>query len=186
MVDYSLDFREKGQVDGLSFAGFCKWCTSSNYVSKLRMLDWLKVLGDLWLQRMGLAKHADDPTEHHHPAAGKHPHSGRAHPQHHAHPPARSKFQVSKIPLLAQEFQRLTQAQLTKAFGRADAFGVRADAPDGAGTSGSGASVRAHLGRLENSLELTEAEFDQCLRRLGARHPPLRKRFFQVRPPWCV
>ena len=59
------------QVDGLSFDAFCKWCSSSNSVSKLRMLDWLKVLGDLWLQRMGLAKHADDEvdTQHHHPGA---------------------------------------------------------------------------------------------------------------------
>ena len=107
MVDYSLDFREKGQVDGLSFAGFCKWCTSNNNGSKLRMLDWLKVLGDLWLQRMGLAKHADDPQDHHHPDACKQPHPGRAHPQHHSHAPARSKFQVTKIPMLAQEFHRL-------------------------------------------------------------------------------
>ena len=35
--------------------------------------------------------------------------------------------------------------------------------------------------RHENSLELSEAEFDRCLYRLGASHPPLRKRFFKVR-----
>eukprot|EP01046_Picozoa_sp_COSAG06_P063232 COSAG06_NODE_14597_length_1144_cov_1.322488_3_plen_124_part_01 len=35
MVDYSLDFREQGQVDGLSFNGFCKWCSTNNDRSRL-------------------------------------------------------------------------------------------------------------------------------------------------------
>ena len=85
-----------------------------------------------------------------------------------------------------------TQAQLTKAFGRANAFGIRTGALDNfvddanssgqfGGTVGSGSSGSGNLGRYENSLELSEAEFDRCLSRLGASHPPLRKRFFKVR-----
>lgn len=191
MVDYSLDFREQGQVDGLTFEGFCKWCTTNNYGSRLRMLDWMKVLGDLWLQRMGLAKHANDPQQHHHRDACSHDHPGRIHPQHHDHPPARSKFQVTKIPMLSQEFHRLTQAQLTRAFGRANAFGIRSTNLDNfvndsnqsgqfGGTVGSGFSGSGNLGRYENSLELSETEFDRCLVRLGILNPPLRKRFFDV------
>ena len=175
MVDYSLDFREQGQVDGLTFEGFCKWCTSNTYRSRLRMLDWLKVLGDMWLQRMGLAKHANDPMQHHHPASCQHAHPGRTHPQHRAHPPARSAFQVSKIPMLAQEFHRLTQAQLTRAFADDSSQSGQFGSTVGSGTSGSG-----NHRRCESSLELSEAEFDRCLVRLGVTHPPLRKRFFKV------
>jgi Ca2+-binding EF-hand superfamily protein len=179
MVDYSLDFREQGQVDGLSFNGFCKWCSTNNDRSRLRMLEWMKVLGGLWLQRMGLAKHANDPVQHHHPAACKHKHPGRFHPQHHAYPPARSEFQVSKIPMLGQVFHRLTQAQLTKAFGRANAFGIRTGALDNF-VVGANQSASGNLGRYENALELSEAEFERCLTRLGVKHPPLQKRFFKV------
>ena len=84
-VHHALDYRAKGEA-GLNFAGFRKWCTAPKDEVRLRVLDWLKVLGDLWLQRMALAMHKDDsadgPSRHHHGGACRHKHPGRAHPAH--------------------------------------------------------------------------------------------------------
>ena len=182
MVDHALDYRAKGEA-GLNFAGFRKWCTAPKDEVRLRVLDWLKVLGDLWLQRMALAVHKDDsadgPSRHHHGGACQHKHPGRTHPPHPRHPPSRSAYQVSRVPMFGFTFSLLTQQKLTAAFGR-PATGAPAG---GAAAAQSGSSARggAKPGRYENALELNEAEFDQCLRKLfGPKHPPLRKRFFEV------
>lgn len=50
MSEAALNFRQSKEENGIRLEGFEKWCTTENDTIRLRILDWLKSLGNEWLQ----------------------------------------------------------------------------------------------------------------------------------------
>ena len=52
MSESAMTFRESKEENGIRAEGFEKWCNSENETMRLRILDWLKMLGNQWLKKM--------------------------------------------------------------------------------------------------------------------------------------
>ena len=97
MSESAMTFRESKEENGIRAEGFEKWCNSENETMRLRILDWLKMLGNQWLKKMAWSQ-AEREAE--------------------AVPVARNPkgFKVSKTPGLGEKFRRVTQEEVDKVF----------------------------------------------------------------------
>jgi hypothetical protein len=107
------EFRERdGEgIGGLKLSGFERWCTSPDENVRLRVLDWLRRLGETWLQRILLS------------VEGRDQHYDLGHHGHFQHGPghvSRTAYQVVRMPLLRAQFHQITETSLIKQFGRTD------------------------------------------------------------------
>lgn len=97
MSEAALNFRQSKEENGIRLKGFENWCNTQNETIRLRILDWLKMLGNQWLQRMALSQ---------------------AEREQQSVPVARNPkgFKVAKTPGLSAKYSRITQEQVDKVF----------------------------------------------------------------------
>ena len=97
MSEAALNFRQSKEENGIRLKGFENWCTTENESIRLRMLDWLKMMGNQWLQRMALSQAE---REQQHVPVARNP----------------KGFKVSKTPGLAAKYSRVTQEMADQVF----------------------------------------------------------------------
>lgn len=120
MSEAALNFRESKEESGIRLAGFHKWCTTENDVIRLRILDWLKHIGNQWLERMSLsqAEREGDAT-----------------------PLPRSAFRVAKNPGLRAKFAKITMEDFEKVFDKYAQHGQMSEAEFDRALSNMGVTV---------------------------------------------
>ena len=167
MSEAALNFRESKEESGIRLAGFEKWCTTENDVIRLRILDWLKHIGNQWLERMSLsqAEREADST-----------------------PLPRSAFRVAKNPGLRAKFSKITQETFEKVFDKYAQHGQMSVSP---ATLIQLITIHPchthdhyHTAPCESCPPsprcVQVAEFDRALANMGVTVPYLRERFFSV------